>query len=234
MIIEVFMMKMRIIRYITSGLLWKLAVLAILNRKKVARKQRIAQLFSVNVARKNKIAQLWSVTVILTKVMKMSNKSKEELERLVEIIVRYRDGISIEELLNLMNDAVPRRTVQYRLSILVKSGVLSLKGAGRSNKYYINPVLEKKQILEKTEISHAAFTIPLSIEGEDLRKLITSPIQLRRHVSYQREFLDSYEPNKTFYLSKPILEKLFMLGAGIDKGRPAGTYARTIYQRLLR
>ncbi len=163
----------------------------------------------------------------------MSKKLKKEIENLVEIVKRHPDGISIEELLHLMNDVTPRRTVQYRLSILVKSGILRIGGAGRNSKYYINQVLENKQTLESAEAIQTTFKIPLSLEGEEVHKRISVPIQLRQHVSYRREFLDSYEPNKTFYLSQSIIEKLFKLGAGAEKGRPAGTYARKIYHRLL-
>src|SRR5437870_369152 len=121
--------------------------------------------------------------------------SKKEIEEnLEEIIKRHRNGISIEELLHLMNDATPKRTLQYRLSTLVKSGILKIEGAGRNSKYYVN------QPLEKTEAIQTTFKIPLSLEGEEVRKQISAPIQLRQHVSYRREFLDSYEPNKTFYL----------------------------------
>lgn len=162
----------------------------------------------------------------------MSKKLKEELENLVQIITCHPEGVSIEELLNFL-PGTPRRTVQYRLATLVKAGILRNEGASRKSKYYINEVLERKPLLENAEIPQATFIIPLSDEAKELRKLITAPIQLRRHVSYQREFLDSYEPNTTFYLPKPILEKLFKLGAGVEKGHPAGTYARKIYQRLL-
>ena len=163
----------------------------------------------------------------------MSSKLKKEIESLVEIVKRHPDGISIEELLHFINDVTPRRTIQYRLSTLVKSGILRIEGAGRSSRYHINQVLENKKILESSDSIRTMFTIPLSLEGEELRKLISNPIQLRQHVSYRREFLDSYEPNKTFYLSQSIIEKLSNLGAGAEKGRPAGTYARKIYQRLL-
>lgn len=163
----------------------------------------------------------------------MSNKLKKEIENLAEIVRRHPDGISIKELLQFMNDVTPKRTVQYRLSILVKSGILRIKGTGRNSKYYFNQVVENKQTLERTEVKEITFTIPLSLEGEEARKRISVPIQLRQHVSYRREFLDSYEPNKTFYLSQSSIEKLFKLGAGVEKGRPAGTYARKIYQRLL-
>jgi len=164
----------------------------------------------------------------------MSKKiAKEELEKLVQIISRHLDGISVNELLNFLADTTPKRTLQYRLSHLVKSGILKNKGSGRSSKYCIRESLEYKETLETVDIPSRSPIIPLSPEARELQKLISVPIQLRRHVSYQREFLDSYEPNKTFYLSQQMLEKLFKLGAGVEKGRPAGTYARKIYQRLL-
>lgn len=163
----------------------------------------------------------------------MSNKLKQEMEDLVEIVRRHSDGISIEEMLQVMRGVTPRRTVQYRLSVLVKSGILRMQGVGRKCRYYFNQVAENQQAVKRAEPTQAAFMIPLSREGEELRAQISAPIQLRQHVSYRREFLDSYEPNKTCYLSQSIVEKLFKLGAGADRGRPAGTYARKIYQRLL-
>jgi hypothetical protein len=163
----------------------------------------------------------------------MPKKLKEELDDLVNIITRDHDGFSIEKLLNFITKAIPRRTVQYRLSTLVKSGILRIEGAGRNSKYYINENLRNTPKLESVEVPRTTFIIPLFNQGEKLRKLISTPIQLRRHVSYRIEFLDAYEPNTSFYLSKTILDKLSKLGSGSEKGRPAGTYARKIYQRLL-
>lgn len=162
----------------------------------------------------------------------MAKQLKKELEELVEIITHHPNGISIEELLGLMKDAVPKRTVQYRLSILVKSGMLNIEGSGRNSKYYATEVLEKVP-MSGSVTPQATFAIPLSHEGAELQELVSAPIEMRHHVSYRREFLESYEPNKTFYLSQPILEKLAKLGAGAEKGRPAGTYAKNIYERLL-
>jgi Fic family protein len=165
---------------------------------------------------------------------RMSKKtSKEELEKLVQIIAHHPDGVSIKEFLNLLANATPKRTLQYRLSNLVKAGILKNEGSGRNSKYYMREALGNKQTSETIDVPSRSSIIPLSPEAQELQKQISAPTQLRRHVSYQREFLDSYEPNKTFYLSQPILERLFKLGAGVEKGRPAGTYARKIYQRLL-
>ncbi len=162
----------------------------------------------------------------------MSKKITKELKNLVQIIASYPDGISIGELSKLLTVATSKRTLQYRLSSLVKMGIIRVEGLGRSSKYVINENLDNTAL--EAEPLQKASIIPLSQEGKALQRLISVPIQLRQHVSYRREFLDSYEPNQTFYLSRSILEKLMTLGAsGNDKGRPAGTYARKIYQRLL-
>jgi len=158
---------------------------------------------------------------------KMSKKLKEELENLIQLVAHHPEGVSIKELLNSLAFPTPKRTLQYRLSNLVKTGVLKNEGIGRNSKYYVTETLETIDIPTRTSI------IPFSTEAQKLQKLISTPVQMRQHISYQREFLDSYEPNKTFYLSQPILEKLFKIGNGVEKGRPAGTYARKIYQRLL-
>jgi hypothetical protein len=159
---------------------------------------------------------------------------KKELDELVRFISRYPEGISVGGLLNLYSEVIPKRTLQYRLGSLVKSGVIRNIGVGKQSKYCIEKPIESEPFVERPSRSEQRTSIiPLSIEGEEVRGLISLPIQLRPHVSYRREFLDAYEPNKTFYLSPSHLESLARLGAGAEKGRPAGTYARKIYQRLL-
>lgn len=157
----------------------------------------------------------------------MSKKLKKDIDSLLSMIKTRFGGMSVEELFQAMGELVSKRTLQYRLSGLVKLGVLRREGLGRKSRYYFDDVdkLEQRQQRE--------FTIPLSPEGQKVREQISAPIQTRQHVSYQREFLQAYEPNKTFYLSPSILAKLSKLGAGLDQHSPAGTYARKIYSRLL-
>lgn len=52
-------------------------------------------------------------------------------------------------------------------------------------------------------------------------------------ISYNSNFLNDYEPNKTFYLGSAIREELHQLGKAEDTARPAGTYARNIFNKLL-
>src|SRR5438105_4161914 len=147
---------------------------------------------------------------------------KEKLGILVQVVSQHPDGISVEEIGAILTESTPKRTLQYRLSSLVKAGILRIEGSGRNNKYYPGTVSTE----EVVEIPQSVSIIPISIEAQKIKKLISIPVQLRQHVSYQREFLDSYEPNKTFYLPENTREKLFKLGSGVEKGRPAGTYAR--------
>lgn len=65
-----------------------------------------------------------------------------------------------------------------------------------------------------------------------IRAHLATPYNRRKPVSYNKEFLDRYLPNKTFYLSAPQREVLRT--AGLPAGAlPAGTYARRILERLL-
>lgn len=59
------------------------------------------------------------------------------------------------------------------------------------------------------------------------------PVATKSSVIYRRDFLLSYAPNKTYYLSTQIREKLKSIGKAEEIARPAGTYARQIYNRLL-
>jgi hypothetical protein len=52
-------------------------------------------------------------------------------------------------------------------------------------------------------------------------------------VGYNRAFLDDYRPNDTFYLSPDTRQRLLECGRSPDGERPAGTYARQIFNRLL-
>lgn len=52
-------------------------------------------------------------------------------------------------------------------------------------------------------------------------------------MSYNRDFLNSYVPNKTTYVPKSMQKQLFKEGKRFDKALAAGTYARQICQRLL-
>jgi hypothetical protein len=52
-------------------------------------------------------------------------------------------------------------------------------------------------------------------------------------VGYQAEFLDSYQPNDSYYLSAEVRQKLSEMGQAEQTEQPAGTYVRKVLDRLL-
>ena len=75
--------------------------------------------------------------------------------------------------------------------------------------------------------------VPVSPEGEAVRRAVRAPIRERRPVGYDRTFLDRYRPNETFYLPRGTRRHLLEMGRSPGGQRPAGTYARAIHHRLL-
>ncbi|HSX11058.1 MAG TPA: Fic family protein, partial [Chlamydiales bacterium] len=133
------------------------------------------------------------------------------------------DGVSIEQIEKALASAPPRRTLQRYLAQLAKNGQLIIEGNTKGRRYKIFGIKTK---------SLADDRISLSTVAESLQSEIMKPIQMRGHVNYKRDFLDAYCPNETFYLSEPIRHHLHQLGK-TDGDRPAGTYARQIFNRLL-
>jgi len=62
---------------------------------------------------------------------------------------------------------------------------------------------------------------------------VRQPVYARPLVVYNEDWIDSYQPNRTYYLSAENRASLASLGASNMTGERAGTYARKIYNRLL-
>jgi hypothetical protein len=69
--------------------------------------------------------------------------------------------------------------------------------------------------------------------GAVVRAHLSTPYNRRAPVSYRPEFLDTYVPGKTWYLSAPDRERLLEAGRPQGGAIPAGTYARRILEQLL-
>lgn len=147
-------------------------------------------------------------------------------DEIVEIIGRFPEGASLEELMLGLSPTIPRRTLQRWLAALIQKGRIIGEGKARSRVYKLSRPHEEKVLFE-------AAPFPLSKEAQKIQKKISQPIENRKVCHYQRDFLEKYVPNSTFYLSEKIRNQLFQLGRFDDGKYPAGTYARHIFKRLL-
>lgn len=142
-------------------------------------------------------------------------------------------GHTLAELL-AQNPSLARRTVQRWLSQWVTAGHIAAQGAGRARRY--QPVVTAPGLsLTAPDAPRRTFpdNIPLSVDSQDIFAYVTQPLQARKPVGYQRDFLDAYQPNTSAYLSAPLRRQLHNMGQTSRRREPAGTYSRAILNRLL-
>nr|WP_305234814.1 Fic family protein [Rhodoferax sp.] len=117
-----------------------------------------------------------------------------------------------------------RRTAQRLIAGLIDHGQVIARGEARARRYF--GVV--------TSVSDGfPRQIPLSADSQDILAYIDQPAQARKPVGYQRDFLDAYLPNTTWYLSAAMRRQLHSMGKTADIDQPAGTYSRAILNRLL-
>jgi hypothetical protein len=117
-------------------------------------------------------------------------------------------GAKRGELIREVGRDVSETTLWRALSRLVKEGKLETAGKGRATGY----VIAGAGVVEA---------------------YLRTPYNQRPPTSYSKAFVDSYIPNKTFYLTPEDRQRLAEAGRPTGPALPAGTYARRILERLL-
>jgi len=120
---------------------------------------------------------------------------------------------------------------------LVDDGLVIAQGNGRSRRYVgatSSSAGNSTDVSSQTRQSDVfPDFIPLSADSWDILDYINQPVEARNPVAYQRDFLDAYIPNKSWYLSESLRSQLYKMGRTTDNQEPAGTYSRAILNRLL-
>ncbi len=150
-------------------------------------------------------------------------------DELLQSVGNHPEGISIADIL-AKHPELARRTVQRWLNELAAAGRIHAFGAGRARRYVANALRPAATAVPRDAFPHH---IPLSADSEDVLAYVDQPLEARRPVGYQREFLDAYQPNHTWYLPEPLRRQLRKMGDTGQAQRPAGTYGRAILNRLL-
>jgi Fic family protein len=150
-------------------------------------------------------------------------------DNLLKSIQGSGQGLSLGELLAQHPD-VTRRTAQRRISQWIVEGRITGIGEGRARRY-----LSAKSATTADSIEKDVFPgyVPLSADSRDILAYVDQPLEARKPVGYQRSFLDTYQPNQTWYLSAPLRRQLRKMGQTGQADSPAGTYSRAILNRLL-
>jgi Fic family protein len=146
-----------------------------------------------------------------------------ELNDLLQDFKLTTNSLTIKDLLEL-HPQLPLRTAQRWVKQLVTNGQLISSGQGPSRSYHLPQNISPESFLTG---------IPLSADSQDILSYIDKPITVRKPVGYQIDFLQTYIPNETFYLSLPLRTQLRKMGSIDQNKSPAGTYERALLGRLL-
>lgn len=161
---------------------------------------------------------------------------QQELDAILAVVAAHPEGVSVSTIRAGLPSDMPTRTLQRRLALLVEQKRLIAEGERKGRRYRVPVTITGQGHLVADSATVAArgeVYVPISPEAEAIKQAVRAPLQNRSPVGYQRAFLDDYRPNETWYLPAATRQRLLEMGRPHDGERPAGTYARTIYSRLL-
>jgi hypothetical protein len=161
---------------------------------------------------------------------------EQELDAILAVVAAHPDAIAVRTIREELPYELPQRMLQRRLALLVAQQRLVAEGRGKGRRYR-TPAVAAGQVPVgeggDKRIAGGEVYVPVSPQAREIKHAVRAPIQHRQPVGYRRAFLDDYQPNVTFYLPAETRQRLLAVGRPPDGERPAGTYARTIYSRLL-
>jgi len=160
---------------------------------------------------------------------------EEELEEIEDAVRRRPGGVTAQEIASALEAELPRRTLQYRLKYLVDAGRLDKEGEGRWTTYCLPSAEQRGEAVPGAAQpeEEAEAVVPLSREGTAIRDYLRQPPAARAPAGYNRDFLETYRPGVSAYLSDEERAHLREVGRSNMGAQPAGTYAKQILSRLL-
>lgn len=148
--------------------------------------------------------------------------SEHDKSYVLEVLKKQKKWISLHHLLSILGAGYSERTVRRWLKEWVDSGIVLKQGQKRGTQYAI--------LNASTEEPNKLI---FSVASQKVLKKISIPYAHRLPVTYYPKWLDDYRPNIDKYLSKAQVKQLRTAGDRSNKDKPAGTYAKQIYDRLL-
>lgn len=160
----------------------------------------------------------------------MANQIPDDALTAIEKVIRLQTGaVSAPEILHALPAPIPQRTLQYRLKRLVSDKRIIMEGGGRWARYRLPDIVSNAAPSGEDQ----TFAIALSEAAKSVRDYVRQAPEARTPVGYNRDFLDQYRPNLTFYLNEAERAHLASVGRPQIAEQPAGTYAKQILNRLL-
>jgi hypothetical protein len=159
---------------------------------------------------------------------KYSQKINQELEVIKNTLTNL-NGARVEEIKDTSGLKIELRTLQRRMADLKNQGIVKSYGEKRATRYYL--AIPPGFVAYEPEETYR--TLQLSDASRELLAMVSLPVQQRKPIGYNADFLESYRPNIDHYLTPYELNRLSLIGRTTGINKPAGTYAREILNRIL-
>ena len=147
-----------------------------------------------------------------------------EREAIKGVLGGFPDGAGVVDVAAKLEVDITLHGLRRQLKRLQSEGLVEITGRGRGTRYKAVTVARARD---------DGTAIPFSKESLDILELVRRPLQARTPVGYQRELLDDYKPNDTFYLTEAERGRLWETNTLQPVDQAAGTYATKILDRLL-
>ncbi len=158
-------------------------------------------------------------------------------EEILVLLSQHQEGLSSQDIRNGMTNPPHLRTIQRALSDLLARKHITAVGKGKATVYRLSSATTTNKDLPPSNQSpkegNYESYVPLSEKGREIYSYVNRPKAGRTPVGYERDFLDTYIPNETWYLGEMTRKHLHKIGDTGEFERPAGTYGRAIFNRLL-
>ncbi|MBP6422394.1 MAG: hypothetical protein KA271_05825, partial [Propionivibrio sp.] len=144
---------------------------------------------------------------------------ENELDAIVAVVSAQPEAVPVSVILRELPPELEKRTLQRRLALLVEHKRLIAEGEGKGRRYRAPIAITgagSRIVGNATVEARGEVYVPLSPEGEEIRRAVRAPIQNRQPVGYRRHFLEDYRPNVSYYLPAETRRRL------LEIGRPPG------------
>lgn len=157
---------------------------------------------------------------------------RQQAQQILAVLQKHSGELSVGQIADLLETEFALKlephAVAYRIRQLSSGAVIAI-GDGKGRRYRAAtssaiPVAhtQTKQVGQTTSQDAAA-----------VLAMLAKPAEERPWVGYDHEWLYAYVPGETYYLPQAVRSHLATIGRSPVAGRPAGTFARDIYERLL-
>lgn len=163
----------------------------------------------------------------------LTAKQDQETDAIRNALALRQGGASLDEIEAALAITIPRRTLMRRLAAMAGQGIITKSGSSRAARYHLIRSERDEPRSPEPRAAQSDMFVPLSKAGGEISRAIAKRSELRKPVGYNRDFLDSYRPNRSSYLTSPEKKHLASLGRTNSGEQAAGTYAQQILNRLM-